>query len=84
MQALASKVKVVRTDCPSGPREILDHAKFGLLVKCNDQTGLTQAMHQAIFADYVHYSDADFGTHIQQFHKQTVLKQYMHMMESAS
>lgn len=84
IQALASKVKVVSTDCPSGPMEILDHAKFGLLVKCNDQTGLTQAMHQAIFADYVHYSDADFDTHIQQFHKQTVLKQYMHMMESAS
>ncbi len=84
IQALASKVKVVSTDCPSGPMEILDHAKFGLLVECNDQTGLTQAMQKAIFAEYVHYSDVDFDAHIQQFHKQTVLKQYLCMMESAS
>ncbi len=84
IQALASKVKVVSTNCPSGPMEILDNAKFGLLVECNDQTGLTQAMQKAIFAEYVHYSDADFDAHIQQFHKQTVLKQYLCMMESAS
>ncbi len=84
IQALASKVKVVSTNCPSGPMEILDNAKFGLLVECNDQTGLTQAMQKAIFAEYVHYSDADFDAHIQQFHKQTVLKQYLCMMECAS
>ena len=84
IQALASKVKVVSTDCPSGPREILDHTKFGLLVECNDKAGLTQAMQQAIFADYVQYQEADFEAHIQQFHKQTVLKQYLRMMESAS
>ncbi|WP_191112972.1 glycosyltransferase [Acinetobacter lwoffii] len=84
IQALASKVKVVSTDCPSGPREILEYAKFGLLVECNDQIGLTQAMQKAIFAEYVQYSDADFTAHIQKFHKHTVLKQYLSMMESAS
>ena len=84
IQALASKVKVVSTNCPSGPMEILDDAKFGLLVECNDQAGLTQAMHQAIFADYVKFSHVDFEAHIQQFHKQTVLKQYLRIMESTS
>lgn len=84
IQALASKVKVVSTNCPSGPMEILDHSKFGLLVECNDQAGLTQAMQQAIFADYVQYQNADFEAHIQQFHKQTVLKQYLRMMESVA
>ncbi len=84
IQALASKVKVVSTNCPSGPMEILDHSKFGLLVECNDQAGLTQAMQQAIFADYVQYQNADFEAHIQQFHKQTVLKQYLSMMESVA
>ncbi|WP_353142297.1 glycosyltransferase [Acinetobacter pragensis] len=84
IQALASKVKVVSTNCPSGPLEILDHAKFGLLVECNDQAGMTNAMQQAIFTDYVDYSEAAFQSHIQQFHKQTVLKQYLKMMESAS
>ncbi|OTG88664.1 glycosyltransferase [Acinetobacter sp. ANC 3813] len=83
IQALASKVKVVSTNCPSGPMEILETSKFGLLVECNDQAGLTQAMQQAIFSDYVQYSVADFEAHIQQFHKATVLKQYLNMMESA-
>jgi hypothetical protein len=41
-------------------------------------------MQQAIFADYVQYSENEFQAHIQQFHKQTVLKQYLRMMESAS
>lgn len=84
IQALASKVKVVSTNCPSGPMEILDDAKFGLLVECNDQAGLTQAMHQAIFADYVKFSHVDFEAHIQQFHKQAVQKQYLRIMESTS
>ena len=41
-------------------------------------------MQQAIFADCVQYQEADFEAHIQQFHKQTVLKQYLRMMESAA
>ncbi|WP_313043179.1 glycosyltransferase [Acinetobacter sp.] len=84
IQALASKVKVVSTNCPSGPMEILENSKFGLLVECNDQAGLTHAMQQAIFADYVRYQEADFEAHIQKFHKATVLKQYLNMMESAT
>jgi glycosyltransferase involved in cell wall biosynthesis len=81
IQALAAKLKVVSTNCPSGPMEILDNSKFGLLVECNDQIGLTQAMQQAIYADYVHYSDVHFQAHIQQFYKVTVLRQYLNIME---
>lgn len=84
IQALASKVKVVSTNCPSGPMEILDNSRFGLLVECNDQARLTKAMQKAIFADYVSYAEQDFTTHIQQFHKSTVLQQYLQMMEQAA
>ncbi len=83
IQALASKLKVVSTNCPSGPMEILDNSKFGLLVECNDHLGLIQAMQQAIFAEYIHYSDAQFQAHIQQFYKATVLRQYLNLMELA-
>ena len=83
IQALASKIKVVSTNCPSGPMEILVNSKFGLLVECNNVEGMTQAMQQAIFAHYVSYLDIDFEAHIQQFHKATVLKQYLNIMESA-
>lgn len=83
IQALASKVKVVSTNCPSGPMEILDNSKYGLLVECNDQIGMSKAMQKVIFEDYVEYSEADFAAHIQQFHKVTVLKQYLNIMNSS-
>lgn len=83
IQALASKVKVVSTNCPSGPMEILDNSKFGLLVECNDQISMTEAMRQAIFDQYVKYLDSEFEPHIQQFHTESVLKEYLVMMEKS-
>lgn len=80
IQALASKIKVVSTDCPSGPMEILDKAKFGLLVPCDDASALAVAMQQALCADDVQYTAAEFEQHCQQFHKDTVLQRYAQMM----
>ena len=84
IQALASKIKVVSTNCPSGPMEILVNSKFGLLVECNDETAMTSAMQKALFEDYVDYSDAEFEQHCSQFHKKNVLERYLQMMENPS
>jgi glycosyltransferase involved in cell wall biosynthesis len=83
IQALASKVKVVSTDCPSGPMEILDHAQFGLLVECNDQNAMVAAMQQAIFGEYVQFTETDFEQHCRQFHKQQVQQRYLALMEQS-
>lgn len=40
VEALASGVPVVATDCPYGPGEILKRGKYGILVKNNDVTAL--------------------------------------------
>lgn len=82
IQALASKVKVVSTDCPSGPREILAEGQFGLLVPCDDQKALSDAMHQAIYHDYVTFDADAFKAHCLQFHKDTVVRQYQDLLES--
>jgi len=46
VQALAVGAKVVATDCPSGPREVLDGGRWGALVPVDD----VQAMADAIVA----------------------------------
>ncbi|NNH79062.1 glycosyltransferase [Acinetobacter sp. ANC 5380] len=84
IQALASKIKVVSTNCPSGPMEILVNSKFGLLVECNDVEGMVAAMQRALFQNYVEYTNAEFEQHCQQFYKSNVLKRYVEMMENPS
>ena len=44
VEAMALKVAVISTDCPSGPREILDNGKLGTLVAVDDPLALGLGM----------------------------------------
>ncbi|GBD44050.1 N-acetylgalactosamine-N, N'-diacetylbacillosaminyl-diphospho-undecaprenol4-alpha-N-acetylgalactosaminyltransferase [bacterium HR40] len=44
LEALALGLPIVATDCPSGPRELLDHGRFGLLVPPRDAQALAEGM----------------------------------------
>lgn len=50
IQALACGCPVVSTDCPSGPREILENGRFGTLAEVGDAEGLAAAITQALDA----------------------------------
>jgi glycosyltransferase involved in cell wall biosynthesis len=50
-EALGCGMRVVATDCPSGPREILDDGRYGWLVPVGDAPAMADAILRALASD---------------------------------
>lgn len=48
LEVMAFDTSIVSTDCPSGPREILDGGRYGTLVPTGDSRALSQAISSAL------------------------------------
>ena len=66
IQAMACGARVIATDCPTGPREILQDGRWGTLVPIGDSDAMAEAMietlNQTNFLD-VRKRASEFGVH---------------------
>ena len=77
VEALACGARVVSTNCPSGPREVLDGGTFGDLVAVGD----SEAIADSITEETNHEFDNEALTsHLEKYYVQSVAEQYLQIM----
>ncbi|MBD3896210.1 glycosyltransferase [Halomonas sp. ML-15] len=88
IEALGSGIEVISTDCPSGPREILDDGRFGSLVEIGNHREMAEAISQRYpEGHYVASSHGDskrisdeLKKHLEKFTISFVASQYVELI----
>ncbi len=79
IEALASGTPVVSTNCPSGPREILENGKWGRLVPVGDSEALARAIFETL-SESKRSMPEELKEHLQKFTLDEVVEQYIEVL----
>lgn len=77
IEALAAGTPAVSTDCPSGPREILEEGRLGPLVPVGDAESLAEAMSRTL---NVPPSSRELESSLERFRSGSVARRYLEVM----
>jgi glycosyltransferase involved in cell wall biosynthesis len=83
IEAMSLKVPVLSTDCNSGPREILQDGKYGVLVPTGDSTAVAKNIYKIISqqSESKKIAEAAYES-LSRFDEDLIYKNYIHQMES--
>lgn len=76
LEAMNNRVKIISTDCPYGPSEILENGKWGRLVPVNNAVLLAEAITEALCDD----DNLDYSERLKDFSIEKIGKQYLKTM----
>ena len=83
VEALSAGLRVVSTDCPSGPSEILDKGQFGVLVAAEGSRALAEGIMEA--GAWPARNDREsLQEHLRQFTIESVTGQYLKLIARES
>jgi glycosyltransferase involved in cell wall biosynthesis len=80
-EALACRCPIVSTDCPSGPREILQDGEYGIIVPVGDADGMATAIIQSLDTDVM---IKKLRERAQDFSVETIVDEYEAVLTSNS
>jgi glycosyltransferase involved in cell wall biosynthesis len=81
VEAMACGAKVVSTNCPSGPSEILENGRWGALVPVGNSLALFEAMRRSLSNQRAPYEEVKLR--VQDFTVEKSIKTYINIIEGA-